>query len=88
MANVEIADRTTGALLKCRTCGQQYNNIFEQYVICGCQDRVLEANGAATAAEIPMPVRTRNTFVQLMTLARACQQLVPYIPGMANVSPG
>lgn len=86
MAHVTVA-RPDGIALACTKCGQPFQPLIDQYVACGCQHRILELVSSTQALEHNMTIPFRNNVVAWAVLARACQELIRYIPGMAGVAP-
>ncbi len=85
-AYVTIGD-PTGKVVPCNRCGVPFQPLFEQYMVCGCQDWIIEAVSSTQGVVITVPMPFRNTVIAHATLARACQELQRYIPPSAGVSP-
>jgi hypothetical protein len=87
MSQVQIATND-GRPVACRGCGQPFQPLIDQYIVCGCQNSIGEMVSSTAAHVHVVTIPFRNNIVAWAVLARACQELARYIPGMANVNPG
>lgn len=86
MSHIQVA-QPNGLPVPCRQCGQPFQPLIDQYVVCMCQDRILELVSSTQAQIHPMTIPFRNNVVAWAVLTRACQELARYIPGLAGVTP-
>lgn len=86
MSHIQVA-QANGAPLACPQCSHPFQPLIDQYVVCMCQDRILELVSSTAAQVHKMTIPFRNNVVAWAVLTRACQELSRYIPGLAGVTP-
>lgn len=86
MSNVTVAT-PDGRPIACTACGQPFQPLIDQYVACGCQNRIMELVSSSQALVHTMTIPFRNNVIAWAVLTRACQELARFIPGLPGVNP-